>query len=72
MLPITVEESQSYPKQRVSYICKKKLVLMIKELEIIVILPENIEELLIMLHILTIKHQKKFPRNLKNNFKYCL
>ena len=60
MFPLTIEESQSNHKRKVCYIDAKKLVLMIKKLEIIVIIMENTEELLIMPGTLTVKDQNKF------------
>ena len=60
MFPLTIEESQSNHKRKVCYINAKKLVLIIKKLEIIVIIMENTEELLIMPGKLTVKDQNKF------------
>ena len=53
MISLTIEENQSYRKQKVCHICRKNLVLMtmIKntiKLEIIVIILENIEAQFIM------------------------
>ena len=60
MIPLTDKENKSYEKQKVCHICKKNLVL-IKMMkihlncsitsEIIVITPENVEELLIVFTI---------------------
>ena len=55
MFPLTIEESQSNHKRKVCYINAKKLVLIIKKLEIIVIIMENTEELLIMPGTLTVE-----------------
>ena len=50
MIPLTNKEIKSYEKQKVCHICKKKFVMIKtkkKKSEIIVITPENLEELLI-------------------------
>ena len=49
MIPLTNKEIKSYEKQKVSHICKKKFCYdkNKKKSEIIVITPENLEELLI-------------------------
>ena len=46
MVPLTNEETESYEKQKVCYICKKNLVLIKNTLksEITVITQENLEE----------------------------
>ena len=57
MIPLTNKQIQSYEKQKVCHICKKSFVLIKimkknlktrKKSEIIVITPENLEELLIV------------------------
>ena len=58
MIPLTNKQIQSYEKQKVCHICKEKSFVMIKIMkknlkarkksEIIVIAPENLEELLIV------------------------
>ena len=65
MIPLTDKENESYKEQKVCYICKKNLVLLITiksiiKKEIIVITQENVEELLMIFVIYDTKHQKKF------------
>ena len=68
MIPLTYEE-KSYEEQKVCYICKREFIQikMIKmrlnyiiKSEIIVIPPENLEELLIIFVIQDTKRRKKF------------
>ena len=49
MIPLTNEETKSYEKQKVYHICKKNFVMIKtkKKSRIIVITPENLEQLLI-------------------------
>ena len=49
MIPLTNKEIRSYEKEKVFHICKKSFVMIKtrKKSEIIVITPENFEELLI-------------------------
>ena len=67
MIALTDKENKSYKEQKVWYICKKNLVLMITiksimKKEIIVVTQENVEKLLMIFAIYDAKHQKKFPQ----------
>ena len=48
MIPLTNKEIKSYEKQKVCHICKEKFWCDKKNSEIIVVTPENLEELLIV------------------------